>query len=436
MHPPALFSTLLFGIAASLPAQAAPPPTLWVTQLGASGPGSLRAAVEAANARPGPDRIGFARGLAGSVVIAGSPLAIRDALDIRGPGGDRIRIRGDYEHGIVQIAAEAGEVTLSGLYLTDAGDSAIVNNGAALTVEASTLRANYGVRGAAIASYGGDLTVRNTTIRDNYAQTLGGAEEGLGGGVYAHGASVTIESSRLSSNHADALGGGLYADLPDEGTLLVRGSLIDANAAVTQGGGLFLHAGGGPSGGILNSTISGNRSVRYAAVWFDGGLVVNNSTVADNYGVTAEIPGVCAGLCGAGSRSELWLASTLVSANRDAYGNGYDLAPIAGGAHVAHSLIERVAAGAIDDDRGGNLLDVDPRIGPLLDNGGALPTHAPAAGSAAIDAGTNPSLLEHDQRGACHARVLGAAADIGAHETQPAAPGRRRPACLRVSSQR
>ena len=41
----------------------------------------------------------------------------------------------------------------------------------------------------------------------------------LGGGVYTSGASIAIESSRLSSNYADALGGGLYADLPDEGTL-------------------------------------------------------------------------------------------------------------------------------------------------------------------------------------------------------------------------
>jgi hypothetical protein len=436
MRPSVSLSPFVLGVAAAcLPAQAAVAATLWVTQLGSSGPGSLRAAVEAANARPGPDRIGFARGLAGSVAVAGEPLTIRDALEIRGPGGGRIRLRGDYAHRIVQIDAAAGEVALSGLDLTDAGDSAIVNDGAALAVEHCTLRGNAGVRGAAIASYGGDLHVANATIRDNDAQALGGADEGMGGGIYARGAAVTIESTRLSSNHADALGGGLYVELPADGALLVRGSVIDANAAVTQGGGLFVHAQGGPPSGILNSTISGNRSVRNAALWFDGALAIGNSTVTGNYAPVMEIPGVCAGLCGAGGRSELWLTSTLVSANRDAYGNGYDLAPVPGGAHVAHSLIERVADGAVDDDRGANLLGVDPRIGPLRDNGGALPTHAPAPDSPVIDAGADPALLEHDQRGACHARVLGAAADIGAHETQPAPAPRHLP-CPRPSVRR
>lgn len=422
---------LLLGIAA-LPAQAAPAvpasSSLWVTRLDSSGPGSLRAAIEAANARPGADHIRFARGLVGSIALDGPPLEIRDALHIHGPGSDQLRLRGDYQSRMFHIIDSAGEVTLSGLYLTDAGDSAIVNDGASLTVADCVLRANYGVRGAAIASYGGDLYVRRTTIRDNYGEALGGARDGLGGGIYSIGTAVVIEASRVSSNYAEALGGGIYADLPTEGALVVRDSVIDANAAVTQGGGLVLHANGGPPSGILNSTISGNRSIRNAALWFDGGLVINNSTVTDNYSPGMEIPGACAGLCGAGRHSELWLTSTLLSANTDIHGNGYDLVAVPGGAHVSHSLIQRVAERAIDDDRGGNLLGVDPRIGPLLDNGGALPTHALAPDSPAIDAGLNPSLFHYDQRGACHARVVGAAADIGAYEyrSSAASGGRRR----------
>ena len=435
MRLPVLLPTLVLGLAATLPVRAATPvpSTLWVTQLGPSGPGSLRAAIEAANARPGLDHIRFARGLAGTIGISGTPLEIRDALQIHGPGSDQLRLRGDSQTRMFHVAASADEVMLGGLHLTDAGDSAIVNEGASLTVEDCVLRTNYGVRGAAIASYGGDLHVRRTTIRDNYAQTLGGAEDGLGGGIYAKGATVMIEASRVSSNHADALGGGIYADLPAEGVLVVRNSLIDANAAVTQGGGLFLHANGGPPTGILNSTISGNRWIRHAAVWFDGALVMNNSTVTDNYSPGNEIPGVCMGLCGAGQHSELWLTSTLVSANRDLHDNGYDLLAVPGGTHVSHSLIERPGDNAIDDDRGGNLLNVDPRIGPLLDNGGALPTHALSSDSPAIDAGLNLSLFQYDQRGGCHARVVGAAADIGAYEYRPSAPptGRRRlPACM------
>lgn len=400
-------------------AQSEPPPaTFWVTHLGAAGPGSFRAAVDAANAHPGADHVRFARGLAGTVPMNGPALTIEDALHVHGPGGTQIRLRGDSQNGILRILARAGEVVLEGLYLTDAGDGAIVNEGAILTVDACTLRANFGARGAAIASYGGDLYLRRSIVRDNYSEARGGEQDGLGGGVYARDAAVTIDASRLSANIAESLGGGLYADLPAEGALLVRDSVIDVNAAWSQAGGLAVMTHGGPPAGVINSTISGNRSTRYAAVWFQGGLVVNNSTIADNYGVMMEIPGLCAGLCAAGRDNELWLNSTLLAANRDAFGDGYDLVPTAQATHVSHSLVERMPDLPFDD-RGGNRLNVDPRLGPLLDNGGALPTQALAAGSPAIDAGINPSLLQHDQRGGCHARVVGSAPDIGAYEYQP-----------------
>lgn len=397
------------------------PVTLWVTQLGADGAGSLHAAVEAANVHPGPDRIRFARGLYGTIPMIGPALTITDEVHIQGPGGTSIRLRGDGQNTILRVVASAGMTTIKGLYLTDAGDSAIVNEGAMLMIDGCTLHANFGARGAALASYGGDLHVRRSIVRDNYAEMRGGDLDGLGGGIYARDTSVTIEASRLSANTAESAGGGLYADIPEEATLLVRDSLIDSNSAWSQGGGVILVENGDSPSGFLNSTISGNRSVRNASIWFDGPLVINNSTVTDNYSPGMEIPGICPGLCGAGGKAELWLTSTLLSANRDLHGNGYDLASAARGTHVSHSLIERASEGAIGDDRGGNRIGVDPRIGPLLDNGGVLPTHALAADSPAIDAGTNPSLLQYDQRGACHARVIGSAIDIGAYEYRPPA---------------
>ena len=59
---------------------------------------------------------------------------------------------------------------------------------------------------------------------------------------------------------------------------------------------------------------------------------------------------------------------------------------------------------------------------PLADNGGPTLTHALLTGSPAIDAGSNPANLATDQRGGTlRSRVSGAAADIGAFETQPPA---------------
>jgi hypothetical protein len=75
-----------------------------------------------------------------------------------------------------------------------------------------------------------------------------------------------------------------------------------------------------------------------------------------------------------------------------------------------------------------NLIDVDPLLGPLADNGGSTQTHALLPGSPALDAGdpnfTSPP--DFDQRGAPNQRVAtGVLAgiptnlvDIGAYEAQ------------------
>ncbi|MDZ7734368.1 MAG: choice-of-anchor Q domain-containing protein [Acidimicrobiia bacterium] len=64
--------------------------------------------------------------------------------------------------------------------------------------------------------------------------------------------------------------------------------------------------------------------------------------------------------------------------------------------------------------------DADPLLGPLADNGGPTPTHAPATGSPAIDAvptgtsGLCDGTVTTDQRGV--PRPVGSGCDIGALE--------------------
>jgi hypothetical protein len=65
----------------------------------------------------------------------------------------------------------------------------------------------------------------------------------------------------------------------------------------------------------------------------------------------------------------------------------------------------------------GNLVGVDPLLGPLQDNLGLSRTHALSPGSPAINAGSNPLGLTTDQRGDGFPRVLGGAADMGAYES-------------------
>ena len=69
----------------------------------------------------------------------------------------------------------------------------------------------------------------------------------------------------------------------------------------------------------------------------------------------------------------------------------------------------------------GNLVGLDPKLGPLQDNGGPTPTIALLPGSPAIGAGSDPLNLTSDQRG-YSPRVVGTAADIGAYEVGATAP--------------
>jgi hypothetical protein len=67
-----------------------------------------------------------------------------------------------------------------------------------------------------------------------------------------------------------------------------------------------------------------------------------------------------------------------------------------------------------------DILDVDPLLGPLQDNGGPTLTHALLPGSPAIDTGDpNPDdPPEFDQRGPGFLRIVNGRIDIGAFEMQ------------------
>ena len=65
----------------------------------------------------------------------------------------------------------------------------------------------------------------------------------------------------------------------------------------------------------------------------------------------------------------------------------------------------------------GNLCNTNPLLDVLALNGGPTPTMRLLPGSPALNAGSNPASLTTDQRGA--ARVIGAAADMGAYESVP-----------------
>src|SRR5262249_41121260 len=65
-----------------------------------------------------------------------------------------------------------------------------------------------------------------------------------------------------------------------------------------------------------------------------------------------------------------------------------------------------------------DLLDLDPLLGPLQDNGGPTLTMSLLPGSPAIDAGDNTGAPVWDQRGHGFRRIVDGRIDIGAFEVQ------------------
>jgi hypothetical protein len=92
---------------------------------------------------------------------------------------------------------------------------------------------------------------------------------------------------------------------------------------------------------------------------------------------------------------------------------------------LGHNLIGDGSGGrgyAATDLVGTSARRINPRLGPLQDNGGPTQTMALLPGSPAIGAG-GPSDSEWDQRGPGFARTVNGTTDIGAYEVQPSGAG-------------
>lgn len=390
--------------------------TWTVTHLGDSGAGSLRWAIDAAAKGRTPDMIRFAPGLRGTVVLQ-APLQVRDAIAVLGPGAPALTLDASAAGSAFRVDGVA-PVLIDALRIVGATDSAIVAQRADLRIERCLIEQNFGLRGAAVRMRDGVLRIADSELARNIVDLERDPEDGVGGAVSLQDSTAEILRSRISANQATRLGGGVHAAMAQGGGLLIRDSLVDANIAPTQGGGLYLLDG---RTSIVNSTVSGNRSERNATLWFNAELEIGNSTLAHNRSVQVDTPGQCPGLC-VSSSARLTLVSSIVSDNRDVFDNPIDLVSASEASlRLQHALVKTLEPELRYTDLGGNRLGVDPLLRPLQQEAGAQwPAHVPEAASPAIDAGLNPWGLASDQRGGCHRRDHGAGVDIGAAEAQPA----------------
>ena len=218
---------------------------------------------------------------------------------------------------------------------------------------------------------------------------------------------MLIESSTVSGNNvsgANSIGGAIAA-----GTVTANNSTVSENTA----SGFNARVGGIDANSVVlsNSTVTGNHA-DFAA----GGLLTYhlNSVHSIVAGNTADA--VNPDLQLLGSHSSAQLSFSLIGSN-----SGTPL----------------VEAPVGSPDANGNLIGgpvhgvIDPKLGPLADNGGfTLPdgshilTQALLAGSPAINAGDLNAVAgqngvpEFDERGTPFGRVFGGRIDIGAFEYQ------------------
>ena len=321
------------------------------------------------------------------------------------------------------IATAAGNLQISDsefqINLTRSSDSpggAISTLSGSISLSLSDLAENYtegtGSPGGAVHSDTGSIAIDKTSFTLN--RTIG--DSSPGGAVSAGSGNLSVLNSTMNDNStsgAGASGGALYSGTIS-GTVVVIQSTLSGNAV--QGG----ESGGGAiavDGGtlkVIQSTVTRNQvGITDPTNLSAGGILVNsarmtleNSIVADN--IASEIaPDIyCQNTFGLNARY------SLIGRN-----NGTDMA----------------ATQESSPDNFGNYIGGDtpelalnPLLGPLQSNGGRTLSHAPLAGSLAINRGSNLLAIDSvhggdklttDQRGILPVpRLVNGVVDIGSIE--------------------
>jgi hypothetical protein len=250
----------------------------------------------------------------------------------------------------------------------------------------------------------GTLTVSNCILSGNSVSTF------IAGGGIFNERTLTVTNCTLSGNSASA-GGAIYNT---EGTLTVSNCILSGNSATSPGGGI-ISVGGALANfdgrlTVSNSTLSGN-----SATGGDGGGIGNEGGLSTLTVTNCTLSGNSA-MTGGGIDNQGAPPGTVTALDTIIAGNTASTGPDVNGqlTSLGHNLIGNTSGGSgfVASD----LLNVNPQLGPLQDNGGPTQTMALLPGSPAIDAGDDTGAPASDQRG--FARIVNGIVDIGAFEVQ------------------
>ena len=361
---------------------------------------SLREAVSAANGDIADDIVEFDSTVfntAQTITLTFGEIVILNngTFTFNGTGANMLTIDGNSSSRIITVDDEAVAEINDATFTNGNGDGA----------------ANSG-RAGAIYINGGIATINNSVITGNTANNGGGS-------VVASGGNLTINNSIYSNNLAAGSSAGALQNF-SSGTLVVNSSTFMNNTSNSTTGGGAMQLNGTVS--IVNSTFAGNT-----ATGGDGGgissngsfLLIANCTFSGN---TAGDQG--GGIIRRTTNTNIFLRNNIIAGNTSGDGLSPDV--------FTNSSLTSEGNNIVGEDGpsmgwdASDLLDTDPMLMPLADNGGFGMTFVPMTGSMAIEGGQNcvldmsckannlPFDVTTDQRGLT--RLVGASVDIGSVE--------------------
>jgi predicted outer membrane repeat protein len=372
--------------------------------------GALVAAVEAANRRPGADRLALAQGCAYSLneVYARTIhpfLEVEIALGLP-PVTDYLELVGDNSG--IQRAASAPDMALlyatgatlrlAGLSLAGArspGEALLFDSGDTLAddllLDGVALRDNA----ALDVSFGGGLLFRGGRLAVERSAFTANRSGGSCGALIAGGNDISVRTSHFADNQAAGRGGAVCLI---GGDLLVQDSHFVGNRA-EEASGLVVEVSSVPARLINNVWHANQPDVASGVVQIGSDSATADAVLLHNTFLGADpAPGLAAHIQGRGT---LTMANTIVA--------GYSLGVVASGEArliAGRNLFWRAQTA-------GDALVADPRfVDPAVGDLRLRPE------SPAIDAGA-PAGVTADIRGL--PRPQGGAPDLGAYEHDPAA---------------
>lgn len=250
-------------------------------------------------------------------------------------------------------------------------------------------------------SNNGTLTLNNSTVSGNSA--LGASSTGSGI-LNGYAGILTLNNSTVSGNSATR-GGGI-ADFG--GTTTLNNSTVSGNSAVGDTGGTagIINLGNMK---LVNSTVSGNSSLSPASygtggILNSGTMTLLHSTVSNNSIAHGNVTGIH------NSRT-LTLTNSVIANSK----GGADCYSYMGSPGHPAAVITFRGTNFIEDGTCDTPLRADPKLAPLLDNGGLTLTHALRTGSPAADV-VDTLCSNTDQRNAKRPQPAGDLCDAGSFE--------------------